>query len=113
MCSVALISIAQVGFACDYPPRVSIPNGMTATKEDMLDGQKGVKEFVADMEIYLECLVEEEKVARAAIEDLTPKLEQQREEMLSKKYNAAVEEMEKTAAQFNSEVQMYKGREDS
>lgn len=113
ICSIALVSVAQIGFACDYPARVSIPNGATASKEDMLAGQKGVKKYVADMEVYLECLLEEEKVARAGIEDLTPELEQQREAMLSKKYNAAVEEMEKVAAQFNSEVQAYRGREDS
>jgi hypothetical protein len=34
----------------------------------------------------------------------------QREDMLTKKYNAAVDEMEKTAANFNNEVQAYKAR---
>lgn len=111
--SIALIFVAQAGIACDYPDRISLPNGATATKDEMLSGQKGVKKFVADMEVYLECLVEEEKVARAGIEDLTPELEKQREEMLTKKYNAAVEEMEKVAAQFNTEVQAYRGRDDS
>lgn len=111
--SVTLIFAVQAGFACDYPARVSIPNGTTASKDEMLAGQKGVKQYVADMEVYLECLVEEEKVARAAMEDLTPEAEQQREALLSKKYNAAVEEMEKVAAQFNSEVQAYRGRDES
>lgn len=90
-----------------------IPNGGTATKEDMLEGQRGVKKYVADMEIYLECIVEEEKVARAAMEDLQPEDEQQREEAINKKYNAAVDEMERVAAQFNAEVQAYRARESS
>ena len=103
---------AQTVFACDYPTRVTIANGATATKEDMVQSQRDVKSFVADMEAYLECVVEEEKTARAAIPDLQAEDEEQREEMLNKKYNAAVEEMEKVAAQFNAEVQAYKGKED-
>jgi hypothetical protein len=98
--------------ACDYPTRVPVPNGSTASQEEMIEGQRGVKQFVADMEVYLECIVEEEKAARAAIEDLKPEDEQQREDMLTKKYNAAVDEMETVAAKFNVEVQAYKSRDD-
>jgi hypothetical protein len=32
--------------------------------------------------------------------------------MLNKKYNAAVDEMERVAAQFNAEVQAYRAKED-
>jgi hypothetical protein len=41
-----------------------------------------------------------------------PAQEQQREDMLNKKYNAGVEQMEKVAADFNSEVQAYKAKDD-
>jgi hypothetical protein len=107
----AFLFAAQVGFACDYPTRVSIPNGSTASQEEMIEGQRGVKQYVADMEAYLECIVEQEKAARAAIADLKPEDEQQREDKLTKKYNAAVEEMEQVAAKFNVEVQTYKSRD--
>jgi hypothetical protein len=110
--SLPLLLIASASIACEYPKRVVIPNGNTATKEDMIMGQRGVKEYVASMEIYLECIVEEEKQAREAIADLTPELEQEREDVLNKKYNAAVDEMERVAAQFNAEVQAYKAKED-
>jgi hypothetical protein len=110
--AVLLLSMHSV-FACDYPPRVSIANGFTATKEEMVQSQRDVKAFVASMEAYLDCMVEEEKTARAAIEDLQPEEEQQREELLNKKYNAAVDEMEKVAAQFNAEVQAYKKQDNS
>lgn len=113
ICTFSVLFAAQSTIACDYPDRVMIPNGGTATKEDMLEGQRGVKKYVADMEIYLECIVEEEKVARAAMEDLQPEDEQQREEAINKKYNAAVDEMERVAAQFNAEVQAYRARESS
>lgn len=111
ICTASVLFAAQSAFACDYPNRVIIPNGGTATKEDMLQGQKGVKAYVTEMETYLECIVEEEKVARAAIVDLQPEDEQQREEAMNKKYNAAVDEMERVAAQFNAEVQAYRARD--
>jgi hypothetical protein len=79
----------------------------------MLEGQRGVKKFVTAMDVYLECIIDEEKMARALTEDLSPDDEQQREDLLNKKYNAAVDEMERLAAQFNVEVQAYKAKESS
>lgn len=111
--SLTLGLTAQSAFACDYPSRVLIPNGNTATQQEMVDGQRGVKQYVADMEIYLDCIVEEEKQAQDAMGELAPEVEQEREDMLNKKYNAAVDEMERVAAQFNAEVQAYRAREDS
>ena len=112
ICSASILFIAQSALACDYPSRVLIPNGSTATKDDMLNGQRNVKSYVSEMEVYLECIVEEEKVAVAAMDDLEPEAEQQREDMINKKYNAAVDEMERLAAQFNAEVQAYKAKDD-
>lgn len=112
VCSVSFLFGAQIAFACDYPTRVLVPNGSTATKEEMVEGQRGVKKYVADMEVYLECIVAEEKTARTKMGDLEPEQEQEREDMLNKKYNAAVDEMERLAAQFNSEVKAYKVKED-
>ena len=76
----------------------------------MLAGQRNVKQYVADMEAYLECIVAEEKTARSEMDNLAPEDEQQREDMLNKKYNAAVDEMETVAANFNTEVQTFRGR---
>ncbi|HZW60246.1 MAG TPA: hypothetical protein VFE85_08130 [Woeseiaceae bacterium] len=109
--AVTLLLAFHTAAACDYPARTEIPNGTTATKEEMITGQKAVKEFVANMETYLDCLLEEERAARAQIEDLAPEDEQLRDDLLNKKYNAAVDEMEKVAAQFNEEVQAYKARD--
>ena len=106
----SLLIAASPLFACEYPDRVLIPNGNTATKEDMVEGQRAVKNYVTAMEVYLECIVEEEKQARDTLDDLQPEQEQEREEMLNKKYNAAVDEMERTAAQFNAEVQAYRAQ---
>ena len=104
------ICSVQTALACDYPQRVLVPNGNTATKEDMLEGQRKVKQYVSDMDTYLECIEREETQAREAIADLQPEDEQEREEVFNKKYNAAVDEMERLAAQFNAEVQAYRAQ---
>ena len=113
MSGLLLLIAAPWALACDYPTRVLIPNGNTATKEEMIEGQRGVKQYVADMETYLECIVAEEKQAQEEMGTLAPEVEQEREDLLNKKYNAAVDEMERVAAQFNAEVQAYRAREDS
>ncbi len=110
--SLVLLFGAHSAIACDYPTRVLVPNGNTATKEEMLDGQKGVKAYVAEMEVYLECIIAEEKTARDALGNLEPEQEQEREDMVNKKYNAAVDEMERLAAQFNAEVQAYNAQDE-
>ncbi len=109
--SISLVFAVQSAFACDYPQRVLVPNGNIATKEEMVEGQRGVKKYVAEMETYLECILEEEKQARDAINDLSPEDEQEREDVVNKKYNAAVDEMERLAAQFNAEVQAYRAKD--
>ncbi|MEM9404104.1 MAG: hypothetical protein AAGA44_16665 [Pseudomonadota bacterium] len=105
-----LIAGAPAALGCDYPARVDIPNGASADRDTMLNAQAAVKEYVTSMEAYLECIVNEENNARAQMVDLAPEDEQQREDLLTKRYNAAVEEMERIAAEFNVEVQAFRDR---
>ncbi len=110
-CTIAAIIFAPAALACDYPERFSIPNGSSATKDEMVAGQRGVKKFMADMEEYIACIEEgEDKKNRASIEKPDPIDQALRDEMLIKKHNAAVDDMEKVAAQFNEEVRTYKAR---
>ena len=60
---------------------------------------------MAALATYRECIVDEEKLARLAMEDLAPEVEEQREELINKKYNASVEDEERVAAEFNAAVQ--------
>jgi hypothetical protein len=111
--AIAFLFASHAGLACEYPAKVSVADGSTATKEEMIASQGAVKKYVAEMEAYLTCIVDEEKATVALMEELAPEVEQQRTEMLDKKYNAAVEEMERVAADFNAEVQAYKARDNS
>ena len=109
---IAVIIFAPAALPCDYPQSISIPNGSSATKDEMVAGQKGVKKFMTALEEYLVCIEDEDKQNRAGIEEPDPIVEAQRDEMLVKKHNAAVDDMEKVAAEFNEEVKAYKARKD-
>jgi environmental stress-induced protein Ves len=106
----ALFSAQPLAFACDYPTKAQLPNGATATKEDMLAGQTAVKEYMTAMETYLTCIEQEEKDTVASMTEITEEERASRDATLTKKYNAAVEEMELLAAQFNEEVRAYKAK---
>lgn len=107
----ALTFMAQGSFACDYPKRVDVPDGASATKDEMIAGQRGVKSYVSDMESYLSCIEAEEAQAMLALgDDVDEEAKLQRKEMFNKKYNAAVEEMNLVAEEFNVQVRAYKAR---
>ena len=111
--SVALIASAPLAAACDYPHRANVPNGTTATKEEMLSGQRGIKTYMAAMEEYLSCIESAEQKTVAGSDDaLDEDTKQQRIETFNKKYNAAVEEMNLVAEEFNVQVRAYKERGD-
>lgn len=109
---ISLIALfaAPCVLACDYPNRTDIPDGTTATKEEMIAGQRGVKTYMGAMEAYLSCIeaAEQETVAGGDTADEASR--QQKIDMLNKKYNAAVEEMNLVAEQFNAQVRAYKDR---
>jgi len=108
--AVAILFAAQGVFACDYPQRVDVPDGATATKDDMIAGQKGVKSYMASMEEYLTCIEADEAQRVLGARDLDDDTKRQQEEMFNKKYNAAVEEMNLVAEEFNMQVRAYKDR---
>ena len=106
--SVDMLFVAQSAFACDYPSRVDMPDGVTASKEAMIAGQKAVKAYMASMDEYLSCIESEEAAAVVALGEIDEDTKRQREEMFNKKYNAAVEQMNLVAEEFNVQVRAYK-----
>lgn len=108
--TAALLFTQPIAFACDYPTKAEIPNGATASKEDMIAGQTAVKEYMAAMETYLACIEQDEKDTVAAMTEITDEERASRDAALTKKYNAGIEEMELLAARFNEEVRAYKAK---
>ena len=110
VCSVIAIFMAPLALACDYPTRADVPDGATATKEEMIAGQRGVKSYMGVMEEYLSCIEAAEQETVAGPNEKDEEARQQRIDMLNKKYNAAVEEMNLVAEEFNTQVRAYKER---
>ena len=106
--AAAIVALSPAAFGCDYPNRVEIPNGATASKDEMLAGQRAVKEYMAAMDEYLVCIEQEENATLATMADITEEERKNRSAALTKKHNAAVEELELTAARFNEAVRDYK-----
>ncbi len=106
------LAIATSAIACDYPARAKIVSGATATKDEMIASQKSVKTFMAEMEDYLACLEKEENDAKAELVEPDAEAIQKLEEMITKKHDAAVEEMNIIANRFNEEVRAYKAKAD-
>jgi len=110
--AAAIIAISPAALGCDYPKRVNIPNGGTASKEEMLAGQRAIKDYMAAMEMYLGCIEQQEEATVTTMPDLTEEERAARSSNLTKKHNAAIEEMELTAARFNEAVRAYKAQSD-
>ena len=108
--ALVLTILAPAAFACDYPQRADVANGQTASKDEMVASQKAVKTYMSDMENYLACIESEEQDAVAALGEIDEDTKKQRSEVFNKKYNAAVDEMQLVAAEFNEQVRAYKNR---
>ena len=102
-----LLLAAPLAFACDYPERPSIPDGSTASKDEMLAAKADVSTFLASVDEYLTCLEATEKTAVAELKNPDPSELQRRDEMLSQKFDAANDEKALVGEQFNQQVRAY------
>ena len=109
--SIALL-IGSLGYAqltlarCDYPKmNFVIPNGATATMENMVAGQTNFKSYKSGMEAYLDCLDSE-------LSKVSKKLDnyQDIQDFSDSKYNAAVDQLGEAADQWNETVRAYKAQ---
>jgi len=102
-----LFIIAPLAFACDYPERPSIPDGSTASKDELLAAKQAVNTYLAGVDTYLTCVEDEEKAAVAALDNPDPDDLKRRDEMLSKKFDAANDEKALVGEDFNQQVRAY------
>ncbi|HUO79071.1 MAG TPA: hypothetical protein VMU00_02910 [Steroidobacteraceae bacterium] len=96
--------------ACSYPKAPSqIPDGKTASKDEMLAAQAAVKQFMADMDLYIKCVDDENPPPAAG----TPLTEDQKKALAAQervrvqKHNAAVADEEAVAERFNTQRKAY------
>jgi hypothetical protein len=114
--ALLMAGMLTAGFAqaeCVYPKApASIPDGKTASEEEMITGMKAVKEYNAQVTAYLSCLDMQMQTDIAAVgTQAPPETIAQIKAINAKRHNAAVEELESHAARFNEQVKVYKGRD--
>src|ERR1700733_5370130 len=92
-CTVALAAGAAYA-DCPYPAApAKIPDGATATLEEMLAGQKAVKEDIAK-----------------AGDQLKPQQKADMQKIEAQKHNAAVDQLQSVADRFNEQIKVFKAR---
>ncbi len=94
-------------YACDYPERPTIPNGSSASKDELMLAKEDVNTYLAGVDDYLTCIEADETVAVAALEDPDPAELKRRDEVLEKKFDAANDEKALVGEQFNLQVRAY------
>jgi hypothetical protein len=109
--SLALVFSAPLAFACEYPaPPRDLPDGNTATKDEMMAGVKSISAYQDNMTTYLACIEADEVVAALALADDDEDGKKQRALMFDKKFNAAVEEQTLAVEEFNAQIRAYKAK---
>jgi hypothetical protein len=98
---------------CTYPRQpTKVPDGNTATQQEMVASMAEVKEYNAQVTAYLACLDEKMNadIANAGPE-AAAEVVAQIKAINAKRHNAAIEALESHAARFNQEVRTFKSRD--
>ena len=98
---------SSIAFACDYPERPAMPDGSTASKDELLAAKDSVQDFMAKVDEYLNCIEGEEKAAVEEMDNPSEEELQRRDTMLNKKFDAANEEKALLGEQFNQQIRAY------
>jgi hypothetical protein len=111
----ALAALAGPVYAdCSYPPPpAKIPDGNTATMQEMLDGKNAVTQYNKDINAYVACIkLEHETAVTTAGDKLTPQQKADMEKIEVQKNNAAVDQLQSVADRFNEQIRIYKAKND-
>jgi hypothetical protein len=93
-------------FACDYPARPSIPNGSSASRDELMLAKEDINAYLAGVDAYLICIEAEFNSAKDSLADEPEELSR-RDDMLEKKFDAANDEKELVGEEFNLQVRAY------
>jgi hypothetical protein len=112
LAAASVLASGPIAAACSYPKAPEkLPDGSTATREEMIGGQQAVKQYDRDINAYLACLKLESEAALAKDADkLTPEQKAELQQLGIQKHNAAVAELEAIAARFNEQIKIFKAR---
>lgn len=106
----AALALSAFSFAvqadCPYPKApAAVPNGATASEPEMVAAMNAFKAYDADVKAFGACLEQETKDKAAGTAQLM-----QLKTLQTKKLNAAVDELQSKAKEFNEQVRIFKAR---
>jgi hypothetical protein len=111
--SIAALALTAPVYAdCTYPTApAKIPDGASATLEEMLAGQKAIKEYQQSMDDYVSCIDKdlEDKLAKGG-DQLKPQQKDDMRKVETQKHNAAIDQEQSIADRFNEQVKVFKAR---
>ncbi len=106
----ACLAAAVAQATCIYPRGPErLPDGNSASFDEMLEAQKAVKQFNDDVNAYNACLDLELKAFAESGQFNEMRLEELKV-MQAKKHNAAVDEVQALADRFNEQLRVYNAR---
>jgi hypothetical protein len=115
--AVAALTTGGVASAdCTYPtPPGKIPDGRTATLDEMVTAQKAVKDYDKAIKAYTDCLKLEHDDVVGKIGD-KPTPEQKKaladmERVQTQKNNAAVDQEQSVVDRFNEQIRIFKEKQ--
>lgn len=108
----AALSAATAYADCPYPAApANLPDGRTATMEEMVAGQKAVKEYDTAIKTYVDCIDKELDASIAKGGDsLKPQQKSDMQKVEAQKHNAAIDQLQSVADRFNEQVKIYKAK---
>ena len=108
----AALAAGAVHAECPYPAAPDkLPDGTTATLEEMLAGQKAVKAYQKAIDDYVACIDKELEGAIAKSADkLKPEQKADMQHVEAQKHNAAIDQEQSVADRFNEQVKVFKTR---
>jgi len=102
-----LLSCQTYAAECEAPATPEVPAGATATLEEMIAGQKSVKAFQADAQMFRQCVEGKLEGLKAAAAEGDEEAAEAFKNTTDA-YNASVAAEEKLAEDFNTEIRAYK-----
>lgn len=97
--AAAILTSLSAFADCTLPPPPSkIPNGATASEQEMIAAMNTLKEYNGDVTVYLKCLDYEVKQNRLAAS------------VRDAKNNSAVTQLQAIADKFNQQVRVFKAK---
>ena len=111
--TLAISTAALADTNCTYPAAPgAMPDGATATKEQMLAAKNDTARYNTDMNVYLDCLkAAQDKLSPADPSKLSSEQKKKNDEQIKAlvaKNNSAVDELQAQVGKFNEQLKAYK-----